>query len=299
MIGSKFSSKNILAFKLIVYLIVTAFEIQAAPLLSQPHAYYGKDFYDQINQGQLRDEDLVELLNEILTSVHVSKPDDFDEISRSCPSRSNCYRQGSYSYTQVRYFLFGQLDLEVNGKGDYQIRSFYCQEELDSSRFAKGRGPAPGQIPDSNLLNVEHAWPQSKFSRRESRNTQKTDLHILFPVLSYVNSIRGNHPFGEVDDPISSPCPGVKIGRIKSNQSNLYFEPPTNQKGNIARSLFYFSIRYKSRIDATQESFFRQWNQIDPPNEEERSRNDRIFDFEKVRNPFVDHPELVDLISDF
>jgi hypothetical protein len=40
-----------------------------------------------------------------------------------------------------------------------------------------------------------------------------------------------------------------------------------------------------------------EWNEVDPPSREEKLRNERICKFyQHNRNPFVDHPEYVNLI---
>ena len=39
-----------------------------------------------------------------------------------------------------------------------------------------------------------------------------------------------------------------------------------------------------------------QWHQQDPVDDPEIQRNDRIYYYQENRNPFIDHPEFVDLI---
>ena len=48
---------------------------------------------------------------------------------------------------------------------------------------------------------------------------------------------------------------------------------------------------------AITEAVLKSWNQLDPPDDHERRRNDRIEVIEGVRTPFIDHPELVDRIT--
>jgi len=47
------------------------------------------------------------------------------------------------------------------------------------------------------------------------------------------------------------------------------------------------------------EGVLRQWHREHPPTHREVRRNDVIEAWQGNRNPFVDHPELVGLISDF
>ena len=195
--------------------------------------------------------------------------------------------------------MYGELHLEDKPRGGYQVKTFYCGVDLKQSDFPKGNGPGPGRIPDGSITNTEHLWPQSKFNRRESEELQKSDLHILRPVLSWVNTNRSNHPFGEVRIPYKPPCKGVNRGYLSKGNTTVYFEPPNENKGNVARALFYFSVRYNIRIDAKQEEFLRLWHQEDPVDQWEIWRNDQVFEFQKTRNPFVDHPSLVEMIGDF
>jgi len=44
-------------------------------------------------------------------------------------------------------------------------------------------------------------------------------------------------------------------------------------------------------------SILLKWNEVDPPSREEKLRNERICKFyQHNRNPFIDHPEYVNLI---
>lgn len=202
----------------------------------------------------------------------------------------------SLGYSTARKELMGRLALEQTQKG-YVIRDVYCEEDYDSRRFGGHGGPAPGRIPDDRVLNTEHTWPQSRFGGA-SRDMQKSDLHHLFPSDSQINGIRGNHPFGEVAQPERAlKCPVSKAGR--NSEGVFVFEPPRAHRGNVARALFYFSVRYRLDIDATQEAVLRQWNEDDPVDPAEMERNDEIEKLQGNRNPFIDQPELVKFISDF
>lgn len=77
------------------------------------------------------------------------------------------------------------------------------------------------------------------------------------------------------------------------------FEPSDAVKGDVARAMFYFSVRFQLTIDDVQENILRQWHENDPPDEFEIWRNDAIFEIQKDRNPFIDKPELVGNIADF
>ena len=69
--------------------------------------------------------------------------------------------------------------------------------------------------------------------------------------------------------------------------------------GKNPQGRFYFSVRYKLPIDATQEETLRQWSKDDPVTAEDVARNDAIEKEQGDRNPFIDFPELAEQISDF
>jgi hypothetical protein len=191
-------------------------------------------------------------------------------------------------YKDARNAVIGFLHSEVGDGGRYFIRDVYCQKEYTT------RGPNNG----ASGLNVEHTWPQSLFFGGSERIAMKSDLHHLFPAGTHINGERGNTKFGEVTDhlePLS--CTASRLGL--GAEADLRFEPPDAHKGNVARALFYFAVRYGGQIDADEEAVLRKWNKLDPVDQAERHRNDEIEKLQGNRNPFIDHPEFVDDIADF
>ena len=205
-----------------------------------------------------------------------------DVLVNNCEARKKgtCYRQKVVSYRSARKILFRKLHLERDEEGDY-IRDLYCGKD-----FPEGRRFNP-----NNFLSCEHTWPRSKFNKNESRAAQEADLHHLFPVDSRANSIRSNHDFGEGGKALSN-CSLSRVGKKT-------FEPPEEHKGNVARALFYFSIRYNIPINSRQERILKVWHWEDTVDSGERERNQKIYQIQKVRNPFIDFPEMVDRIANF
>ena len=180
----------------------------------------------------------------------------------------------------------------------YGVREVYCGRIYSQSEFGN-EPPAPQKIPNGNIVNTEHTWPQSRFNPKASIEEQKSDLHHLFPTDSQLNSVRGNHEFGQVTMVTEKlRCSASKAGHSKAN-SGIVFEPPDAHKGNAARAIFYFSTRYNLPISLAEETVLKSWNQLDPVDQEELTRNDAIFKVEGSRNPYVDYSELADRISDF
>lgn len=269
-----------------------------AARLHDSYKYYPDSFYQNVDNGE-SDANLKRELFEILNSAHTPSANGHDVLSSTCGSSNPyCYRHFSLGYTVARKILFGELHLEKHGNS-YAIRDVYCQHLSVPGDYHQNP-PGPGQIPDPAVLNAEHTWPQSKFSSRFDRDLQKSDLHILYPAMAEANTSRSNHEFNEVSAPLESPCPTIsRRGHSNGEGNQVFFEPPESHKGNVARAIFYFAIRYQMPVSKAQESSLRAWHRADPPDEFERRRNETIFAKQKDRNPFVDHPELVDLISDF
>ena len=196
------------------------------------------------------------------------------------------------SYGEARVHLFGTIHLQRDENG-YFVQDVYC-----GTKYRKDVGP--GSLPNHDKINTEHTWPQSRFNSRENKAYQKADLHHLFPTDSRANSIRANYNFSELQGGVSvfKSCPLSKIGTIPGT-SRDGFEPPQNHKGNVARALFYFSIRYEIPIADFEEVVLRQWNLLDPVDDEERARNDAIEMIQGNRNPFIDDSDLANFITDF
>lgn len=279
-----------------VLALVLAAQICSAAGTSQKFAYYGEEFYNNIATG-MKGDDLRESISHVLESYHRSVDNQFDELSASCEGRG-CYTQTSIGYDGARVFLMGKYYLVDHGNGNYGVRDVYCNNEKTSRDFNGKDRPGPNRVPSANVINTEHTWPQSHFGTH-GRGFQKADLHHLFPTDSQANSTRGNFSFGEVGQdtkPVS--CTASRFGRATDGTPNV-FEPPDSHKGNVARALFYFSIRYKMRIDASQEAYLRKWSKEDPVDEDEMRRNQAIFEVQANRNPFIDVPGLEDSIDNF
>jgi hypothetical protein len=265
--------------------------------LSNEIQYYGENFYADVRAGD-RDTDLINTLRTILVSQHQRHPGQPDTIGGCDITARDCYRHTPIGYSAARKEIMGDLYLGQNASG-YFVKDVYCQKEFTDADFKHSK-LGPGVTPEETVLNVEHTWPQSRFSSRFDTNTQKSDLHHLFPADTKMNSIRGNMTFGEVDHDISDvPCPQSRMGTVNGQGGTHRFEPPAVHKGNVARALFYFSVRYSIHIDPREEAFLRKWHREDPVDDADRARNEKIMKIQGNRNPFIDYPELVDSISDF
>ncbi len=115
-------------------------------------------------------------------------------------------------------------------------------------------------------------------------------------------------------------------GRYSSGTWEVWAE----RRGDVARAMFYMDVRYEggqhgatahpepdlmltedealieaSRTGANEgtgymgmQSVLLEWHRQDPVTDLERRRNDVVFGFQGNRNPFVDHPEWIDVLFD-
>jgi len=190
-------------------------------------------------------------------------------------------------YTTARDRMYGNID---SNNGADSIECVY------TGRKAKFNTRASAT---SNNFNAEHTWPQSKFG---SVDPMQSDIHHLFSVDETANSTRSNYPFGKVVSNVNWSVGGSKLGLGYGGYT--VFEPRDAHKGDAARAMFYFIIRHGNHgsfwtASPYQETVFREWNKNFPPTQKSKNRNNAIALYQGNRNPFVDHPELVERINNF
>lgn len=182
----------------------------------------------------------------------------------------------SISYDAARLAMFSDID-NVGG----WVECVYTGLDVQTTG-----------IPDNSVMNTEHTWPQSYGAEGVARS----DLHHLFPTASDINSSRGNLPFGDVV--VSSPgYPQGGADRGTNVSGVTVFEPRDVHKGDCARAVLYFALRYGNLsgfLDlADQEPVLRAWHLQDPVSSKETNRNNDIAALQVKRNPFIDQPGLL------
>ena len=195
-------------------------------------------------------------------------------------------------YTACRDTMYAVIDLKPGNKlsciySDYTITLDLSQ---DPSIDAYNKG-----------INCEHTFPQSYGAGSEP---QKSDIHHLFPCKINVNSSRGNDPFGEIPDEntdrwywkeivlLTVPADSVDEYAEKENDDPDKFEPREENKGNIARAMFYFGAIYNDVADSSffeqQKDVLLQWHYYDPVDSVEFERTWKIAAYQdSLPNPFV------------
>ncbi len=201
------------------------------------------------------------------------------------------------TYGEARYIL-KESDVWVGYNTDY-INVIYT----DTLRGSSSSGfPFDGYalpIWDVNndgtnsTWNREHVWAKSLFGTGDynpgvSTRGIASDMHNLRAADTNVNSTRGNNKF----------INQVSVSGGFGNYNQMWY-PGDTHRGDVARILFYMDIRWGndtilSKIGDLDTLI--AWHEIDPVDEFEIHRNEVIYTYQNNRNPFIDHPELVDLI---
>ncbi len=155
-----------------------------------------------------------------------------------------------------------------------------------------GRHTSVGtEKPDPTDMNTEHTWPQSLGADVEPA---KCDLHHLFVSDADANSARGNLLLTELStvDTWWDETGESALGRTAAGDQA--FEPRAGQKGNSARALLYFAMRYGYPVAPADLATWQAWNTVDPPDEAERARSMAIRARQGEANPYVVCDGLVD-----
>jgi len=168
--------------------------------------------------------------------------------------------------------------------------------------------------------NREHIWAKSHGFPRVNMSAH-TDLHHIRPCEISLNRLRGDSMFAELSLAGGEPVVEAPGARVDTQRS--VFTPPTSVRGDIARMLFYMDIRYEGDdprepnlkivdtlpndlehgVDSNGTGYHGylrtliKWHQDDPVDDFERQRNERVFERQKNRNPFIDHPEYVTMMN--
>ncbi|HOH98212.1 MAG TPA: endonuclease [Candidatus Cloacimonadota bacterium] len=146
--------------------------------------------------------------------------------------------------------------------------------------------------------NTEHTYAQSWFDGTASESVKKADLHHLFITNSSVNSSRSNYPFDEVTNVSAtfSVDPQYVSKRGTNADGRTVWEPADPHKGNLARAMLYFHVRYDmplswNGVDMLETML--DWNTADPVDADELARNAEAYTYQGNRNFFIDKPQYI------
>ena len=181
----------------------------------------------------------------------------------------------------------------------------------DSYQYFHGSNQCGNYNQEGICYNREHIVPQSSFG---SASPMQNDIHHVIPSDGFVNGQRGSLPFGVVASANWTSDNGSRRGSSNvPGYSGTVFEPIDEFKGDIARALLYFAVRYQNNVDTygfemfngTEFQVFEDWAldmlldwhyNVDPVDAREIARNNAAYNFQGNANPFVSHPEYANLI---
>lgn len=200
----------------------------------------------------------------------------------------------AHTYTDA-YSIIEEAD--ENPENSNEVWMVYLEQPR--AKYLKQSGSS-----GSGFWNREHTFPRSRgdfFSiedddiafginqwsttNADSTRHANSDAHALRVVDANENGSRGNKHYGDYVGPTG-------------NQGSF--------KGDVARAVLYLAVRYNDlevvngfpNINNQLGDLVTllNWHQNDPPDDYEMNRNNIVFSWQKNRNPFIDHPELVDYI---
>lgn len=198
----------------------------------------------------------------------------------------------SLGYNTARDKMFMEFDNQkINGQGA-SVNTLECVYTGRKTVGYTSRTDAQSTGDPTKNFNTEHTFPQGFFNQDEP---MRSDLYHLYPTDANANNSRGNFPFGIASTPYQNDATNFP-SHLGSN--NLY-EPRDIHKGNVARAMMYFVIRYSDYGNhfAPQESILRAWHNQYTPSAIEKKRNDDIALLQKNRNPFIDYPQFNERIT--
>ncbi|HBL74705.1 MAG: hypothetical protein A2W90_24215 [Bacteroidetes bacterium GWF2_42_66] len=245
------------------FLSFVGFLLISSTLLSQPVQYY--------NNAEGKKGDALKSALHTIISGHVD-----------------------YSYNNAKYLL-NYCDADPANPANVIL--LYTQRSQSSDTYGTG----------GDYINREHVWAKSHGDFADIR-PMDSDVHNLHPADASVNQIRSNRDFDKV-----SPN-GTQAAEAPGTWYNTNaWEPSDAVKGQVARAILYMDVRYEgtngemnlTAVNGTGTypqpqhgnlQALLEWNRQFPPTNFERRRNERVFNMQLNRNPFVDYPEYADLI---
>jgi len=186
----------------------------------------------------------------------------------------------------------------------------------DSVRYFPN--PNPDFVSFGQVIHIEHSVPKSWWGCDITHpDCPAKDLHHLYPADGPANSSKNDNPLGVV-----SGTPSYNNGVSKVGPGNYpgyvgaVFEPADQYKGDFARSYFYMATAYEhyarkwdtSKPENMMEhntypvlkpwaiQLLLDWSRKDPVSGKEITRDEVVYGIQKNRNPYIDHPELIEYI---
>lgn len=205
------------------------------------------------------------------------------------------------------------------GSGAGKTWSGFVQTDVDDEgyyvdMYSPNRVKANGTSAGSGM-NIEHSFAKSWWGG--TKNQAYKDIQQLRPSNSGANSSKGSWPMAIVDGKTSYDNGVIKVGKSSSRPGGEIsaWEPSDEYKGDFARIYMYMVTCYEdfsqkwtgnsvNQLDNNTYPVFEDWTvkmllewcKKDPVDEWETERNNKVYQIQGNRNPFVDYPELAEYI---
>ncbi|VEU74851.1 Endonuclease I [Mycoplasmopsis citelli] len=188
---------------------------------------------------------------------------------------------------------------------DNSILDIYSENPSGSDPYVYQIYKTNGGSKEGDGTNREHLIPQSWFNKQEPI---RSDAQFVWPTDIKVNAIRANYPHALVASVSQTTKNGSKLGKHSNKQT--VFEPIDAFKGDVARAYLYFAITYNQKniyngdtniftknYPHIQNQFlntYLSWDQSDPVDQFDITRNNAVAKYNGLRNPFIDYPNLIE-----
>lgn len=234
---------------------------------TQPQGYY--DTLDGLSE-----DDLKQALQDIIAEEGVVRAQTYRDVIDILKEAD----QNPENSNQV-WLVYLEEGLS---KLDFQTTSDNTGKWNREHTFPRSRGGFYSIDADDIANGIEVYWNTTADSLRHGNS----DAHAIRAVYGPENSIRSNQFYGQYNGPEGT------LGGFK---------------GDVARSIFYMTVRYNGLevVNGFPEDNVGQfgdlntlldWHRNDPPDDYEMNRNNVVYNWQYNRNPFIDYPDLVEYI---
>lgn len=231
---------------------------------------------------------LTVMLSVIAFVSNANEIDNFNEAKRVL------YRDIYKSNESHKTFYCG-CDINRQGKKLVpDLNSCGYKNRKESNLYRAQRIEAEHIVPAAHIGYQNQCMIKNKsrpdkraFCEKTDPNFKKAyiDLHNLVPAIGEVNMDRSNYRFTMMPDT------DFVYGRcdMKIDFKSKAVTPPSNVRGDIARTYFYMSDRYGIKISDAQRKMFEVWNKQDPVDKWELEKNRRIKEVQGNSNKYIEN----------
>ncbi len=224
----------------------------------------------------------------------------------------------SYGELPAQYYISDKKTSEIRSGAPEVIWDIYSDKPGASDPYDYLLQPddCTGSA-EAGGWNREHSVPQSWFTGGTATGPG-TDYFHIYPTDCVVNAWRSSWIYSEVSSPTITTLNGSKVGPSAfAGLTGTTFEPINEFKGDLARAFLYFVTRYEDQmpgwtggtngtqamnpttfpsVDLPYLSLMLKWHNQDPVSQKEIDRNNAGYTYQGNRNPYVDHPEYVNMV---